>query len=200
MSNSDDTLDRLGSADPNVAGLALGELQAQGEAAVPALLRALTSDNVGARRMAIEGLGDIASASSEDGVRAALADQDGQVRSLAAVALARLGAPDALQALADTLDDWPDLAHAEMSRSAYELPRLGRRALTVAIPLLASPVWTDRAKGAWVIRQVLGQANADPDLVELHAIVDRFDADGPAEERNRTASEAAEWLRVSERG
>lgn len=199
MSRPGDPLDRLRSADPNVAGLALGELVAQGEAAVPALLRALTSDIVGARRMAIEGLGDIASSSSEEGVRAALADPDGQVRSLAAVALARLGAPDALEALANTLDDWPDLAHSEMSRSAYELPRLGRRALAVVIPLLASTHWADRAKGAWVTRQVLGQASADPDLAELRAIVDGFDADGPAKERDRAARKAAEWLSATER-
>lgn len=198
MSSPDDALDRLRSPDPNVAGLALGELVAQGEAAIPALLRALTSDAVGARRMAIEGLGDIAAPRSEEAVRAALADPDGQVRSLAAVALARLGAPDALEALSETLDDWPDLLHSEMSRSAYELPRLGRRALSVAIPLLASAEWDDRAKGAWVARQVLGQPDADPGLGELRSILEGFDPDGPADERDRAARRAAEWLKAAE--
>ena len=194
---TDDVLTRLADRDPNVSGLALGELVAKGSAAVPDLVTALGSDQVGLRRMAIEGLGDIADPQAAQAATDALSDDDGQVRSLAAVALARMGAPGALDALARTLDDWPDLAHSELSRSTYELPRLGLAALTVAIPLLDSDDWADRAKGAWVARAVLGQVE-DHDTDRLREIVAGFDPDGDPGTRQAAASSAAEWLRESD--
>ncbi|MFT4164114.1 MAG: HEAT repeat domain-containing protein [Microlunatus sp.] len=188
-----DIVTRLADADPNISGLALGELVEQGSAAIPTLLQALRSDQVGARRLAMEGLGDIGDAAAVDEARAGLDDSDGQVRSLAAVALARMGDPGALEALAHTLDDWPDLLHSEMSRSAYELPRLGPPALTVAIPLLASDDADDRAKGIWIARAVLDQSVV-PDGAELGMILARFDPGGQAEARASAAAAAAGWL------
>jgi hypothetical protein len=189
---TEDVLNRLASPDPNVSGLALGELLDQGPGAVPTLVTALGSGRVEVRRLAMEGLGNIADPATVDQARAGLKDADGQVRSLAAVALARMNDPAALDALADTLDDWPDLLHSEMSRSAYELPRLGMPALTVAIPLLASTEWGDRAKGAWVARAVLGQTGDDHGANDLRRILevyrtgrDRLVASRPALERLR---------------
>jgi HEAT repeat protein len=161
------------------------------------LLTALGSDRVEVRRLAMEGLGAIADPDTADTARAGLDDPDGQVRSLAAVALARMDDPAALDALADTLNDWPDLLHADMSRSAYELPRLGLRALTVAIPLLASAEWADRAKGDWVARAVLGQAGDDPGTDDLRRILRDFSPDAAESRREAAAAAAADWLRSS---
>jgi HEAT repeat protein len=211
---NDDLLNRLGSSDPNVSGLALSELTARGPEALPTLLEALDSERVEARRAAMEGLGDLADSSAANRVKAALEDPDGQVRSLAAVALARMEDPAALDALADTLNDWPDLLHSEMSRSTYELPRLGLSALRVAIPLLASDSWEDRSKGAWVahavLEQVAGPDEAGPDrsgpdrsgpeesqLNRLRDILEDFQSDGDPEHREAAAAKAQDWLRAS---
>jgi HEAT repeat protein len=194
---TEDVLNRLASKDPNVWGLALGELVQRGTAAIPTLVAALGSDRVEMRRRAMEGLGDIADPAVADDVRAGLDDSDGQVRSLAAVALARMNDPAALDALAATLNDWPDLLHSEMSRSAYELPRLGLSALTVAIPLLASADWADRAKGAWVARAVLGQAGDDLAVDELRRILRDYSPEADAEQREAAATAAADWLSSS---
>ncbi len=194
---AEDVLNRLASPDPNVSGLALGELVEQGRGAVPTLVTALGSDRVEVRRLAMEGLGTVADPGTADDVRAGLDDSDGQVRSLAAVALARMNDPAALDALADTLDDWPDLLHSEMSRSAYELPGLGLRALSVAIPLLGSADWADRAKGDWVIRAVLRQTGDDHDTNDLSQIMQDFTPDADADQRQAAAARAADWLRSS---
>jgi HEAT repeat protein len=145
----------------------------------------------------MEGIGTVADPGTADDARAGLDDADGQVRSLAAVALARMNDPAALDALADTLDDWPDLLHSEMSRSAYELPGLGLRALSVAIPLLSSADWADRAKGDWVIRAVLRRTGDDHDTNDLSQIMQDFTPDADADQRKAAAARAADWLRSS---
>jgi HEAT repeat protein len=186
---------RLDSGDVDESGIALGELIAQGTRATGVLTRAMRSDSADVRKLAMEGLGKIADPASLSDVRRGLEDPDGRVRSLAAVALNRLGAPDSLDALLATLDDWPDLTRADMSRSTYELAASGPRALPVAIPLLASDSWTTRAKGAWIIRQVASRDSGDPALAELESIVSGFDARAERAEHRAPAAEAAErWL------
>jgi HEAT repeat protein len=186
---------RLDSSDVNESGLALGELVAQGTAATPVLTQAARSESADVRKLAMEGLGTIADPASLDDVRRGLDDPDGRVRSLAAVALNRLGAPDALDALLATLDDWPDLTRSDMSKSAYELAGSGPRALPIAIPLLADEKWTTRAKGVWIIRRIVSRNRDDPALAELEAIVSGFDArDEHEQERERAAADARAWL------
>ncbi len=194
---SDDVVRRLRSKDPNVSGLALSEVLKRGQDAIPDLLFALESDQASVRRLAMEGIGDIGDPTAASEAKAALGDPDGQVRSLAAVALARMGDPHALSALAETLDDWPDLLRSELSRSTYELPRLGIQALSVAIPLLASYEWSDRAKGAWVARTVLEREDDERGISELRDILADFAPDAAAAQRGPIASAAADWLDAS---
>jgi HEAT repeat protein len=191
----EDLVRRLGSEDVNESGLALGELIAQGKAAMPVLTQAARSESADVRALAMEGLGTIADPASLSDVRRGLEDPDGRVRSLAAVALNRLGAPDALDALLETLDDWLDEGHSDMSRSTYELAASGPRALSIAIPLLASDDWAARAKGAWIIRTIVSRNRDDPALARLEKIVTGFDARGePADEHERAAADASRWL------
>jgi HEAT repeat protein len=185
---------RLASDQGDEARLALGELIAQGHDATPALIEAAASDSADVRYLAMEGISTVADPAALDVARERLQDPDGRVRSLAAVALRRLGDPGAREALIATLDDWPDVLHAHLSRSAYELPALGEEALEPVIPLLGSEDWDDRAKAAWIVSTVVSQAG-DGSLDELGRILDGYDPDGDPEERGRRAREAAEWLR-----
>jgi hypothetical protein len=194
MSDRDELARRLSSEDADEAGRALGELIGQGRDATPVLAEAARSDSADARALAMEGLATVADPAALDAVRAGLRDPDGRVRSLAAVALRRLGDPGARHALVATLDDWPDVLHSHLSRSAYELPALGEDALEPVVPLLDSDEWADRAKAAWIVSTVVSQAD-DGSLDELGRILDGYDADGDPQDRGRRAQEAAEWLR-----
>jgi HEAT repeats len=191
--DTDDLARRLRSDDVNEAGIALGELIALGTAAVPALTAAAHADAAATRVLAMEGLASVADPATEPLLRAALDDPDGRVRSGAAVALNRIGADGALDALAATLDDWPDRLHGEMSKSAYELARSGPRALPIAAGLLASDDWAARAKGAWITRRIATQAGGDYD--ELARIVEGYTGtDRPEREQRAIAAAVRRWL------
>jgi HEAT repeat protein len=193
VTDTADLARRLGSDDVNEAGIALGDLIALGHAATPALLEAAAAESAGTRVLAMEGLARVADPGSEPVLRRALEDPDGRVRSGAAVALNRIGASGALEALAATLDDWPDELHGEMSRSAYELAGSGPRALPIAVGLLASDDWATRAKGAWITRRIATQAGGDHD--GLARIVEGYTGrDRSPDEQHAIAEEARRWL------
>jgi HEAT repeat protein len=189
MSDAADLGRRLRSGDPNEAGIALGELIALGHAAAPALLDAAEDASADTRTLAMEGLAGVADPATEPALRRALDDPDGRVRSGAAVALNRIGADGALDALAATLDDWPDELHGEMSRSAYELAGSGPAALPIAVGLLGSPDWAARAKGAWIVRRIATRAGGEYE--ELAAIVGDYTG---RDAQPRIAEEAQRWL------
>src|SRR5919198_6603025 len=72
-------------------------------------------------------------------LRKALDDPDEQVRSEAAVALAELGEPEALDALIRTIDDAPDPLHLDMTPSVRALGAYGRDAFPPLLDLLDAP-------------------------------------------------------------
>ncbi len=193
MTDVADLARRLASPDVNESGIALGELIALGREATPALVEAASADSAGTRVLAMEGLAGVADPETEPVLRRALEDPDGRVRSGAAVALHRIGAADAVDALVATLDDWPDLLHSEMSRSAYELAGAGPRALPAAVGLLASDDEPTRAKGAWITRRIATLAGGD--YAGLARIVEGYTGDNrsPGEQRE-IADEARRWL------
>lgn len=193
MTDAAELARRLGSDDVNEAGIALGDLIALGRAATPALVAAAGADAAATRTLAMEGLASVADPGAEPALRRALEDPDGRVRSGAAVALNRIGAPGALDALAATLDDWPDELHGEMSRSAYELAGSGPRALPIAVGLLASGDWATRAKGAWITRRIATQAGDE--YAGLAALVEGYTGDDRSPDEQRAiAEEARRWL------
>jgi HEAT repeat protein len=193
VTDTADLVRRLGSDDVNEAGLALGDLIALGAAATPALVRAAGADAAATRMLAMEGLASVADPGAEPVLRRALEDPDGRVRSGAAVALNRIGAAGALDALAATLDDWPDELHGEMSRSAYELAGSGPRALPIAVGLLASGDWATRAKGAWITRRIATEAGAA--YAGLAELVAGYTGEDRSPGEHRALAEAARrWL------
>jgi hypothetical protein len=193
MTDVADLARRLGSPDVNESGAALGELIALGRQATPALLEAAAADSADTRTLAMEGLAGVADPGAEPALRGALEDPDGRVRSGAAVALNRIGAPDAIDALMATLDDWPDLLHSEMSKSAYELAGSGPPALPAAVGLLASGEEMTRAKGAWITRRIATAAGGD--YAELARIVEGYTGDNRSpDEQREIAERARRWL------
>jgi hypothetical protein len=193
MTDPADLARRLAAPDPNDAGLALGELIALGRPATPALVAAASADSADARSRAVEGLAGIADPETEPVLRRALEDPDGRVRSGAAVALNRIGAPDAVDVLMATLDDWPDKLHGEMSKSAYELAGSGPRALPAAIGLLASDDGMRRAKGAWITRRIATHAGGE--YAELVRIVEGYTGRNRSpDEQREIAEQARRWL------
>ena len=178
----------------NEAGIALGDLIALGRAATPALVEAAAADSADTRALAMEGL----AARRRPRDRAGAAPRARGSRRARALRRRRRAQPHRrrpapLDALAATLDDWPDELHGEMSRSAYELAGSGPRALPIAVGLLASDDWATRAKGAWITRRIAAQAGGDHD--ELARIVEGYTGrDRSPDEQRAIAEEARRWL------
>lgn len=89
----------LDEADTNAAGALLWALVRSGDDAVPALTQALTSDQPGHRRRAVEALRKIDSPAARAGLAAAHPHTDPVVHSAAALARAREGDQEAIGAL-----------------------------------------------------------------------------------------------------
>ncbi len=183
----------LESKDVDTRGRVLGELISRGKRAVPALLKALKSESPSTRALAAEGLANIADPSTADALARAVKDSDGDVRARAAQALARIDDPRALDALIDTLDDAPDLLHAEYSLSAYTLAGYGPRALPAVAPLLKSPDQMKRAKAIFIMRRIVaGMGANDPELKQDLASYDPY---GEQAARDRVADRLVEWAK-----
>jgi hypothetical protein len=74
-----------------------------------------------------------------EALRKALDDPDERVRAEAAVGLAELGDPEALDALIRTIDDAPDPLHLDMTPAVGALGAFGPEALPRLLDLLDSP-------------------------------------------------------------
>jgi HEAT repeat protein len=191
----EELLEHLHSDDEDVRGLALGELVRRGDAAIPALLKALKSATPAVRALAAEGLGLIGNPASADDLATAVHDADEGVRSQAATALARVGDPRALQALIDTLDDNYDLLQADLTLSAYTLSRYGPEALPALAPLLKDEDLSIRTQAIWIIRRIAaGLLGEDQDWAELWQSLGSYEPDAPAGERDRSADRWAAWI------
>lgn len=187
----EELIGRLAARDADDAGLALGELVRRGRAAMPALLGALSDADARVRSLAAEGLGIIGDPAAADELAAAVEDDDEVVRAKAATALAYLGDPRGVDALVRTIDDYHDLAHSELSLSAYTLARLGPRVVPRVADLLGAEQLRTRVKAAWVLRAIATQrAPRDERWDELLRLVEAYDPAAPA---SGSAAVAA-WL------
>lgn len=97
----------------------------------------------------------IADPSSVETFAAHVADADGRIRGNAANGLAQLRDPRALDALINTLNDYPALNQYPSTLSTAGLIELGRAALPRLGPLLSSPDVMTRVRASYVLQNIV---------------------------------------------
>ncbi len=187
---------RLYSPDQDTSGLALGELIKLGTKATPVLLEALAQGNPRTRRLAAEGLGEIADPAAADALYRATKDPNDEVRARAATALHALGDPRSVVALVATINDYPDILHSPNTASMYPLMRGGRDVLPLIVPLLRSPDQLTRQRAFLVLRAVVSRLPQGSDWDHLWQSLDRYDPVAPEADRARAADAWQRWLRT----
>jgi len=201
MSNQDATATtieqlktQLYSTDQDTSGLALGELIRLGRQATPVLVEALKAENPRTRRLAAEGLGDIADPTTADALFQATQDSNPEVRARAAKALYRLGDGRALTALVETLNDYPDELHNPYTASMYPLMRGGQEVLPLVVPLLRSPDALTRERAFLVVKAVATKLPQGQNWDQLWQSLGSYDPQGSEAERNRAAQQWEKWV------
>ncbi|MCW5317440.1 hypothetical protein GTQ43_27620 [Nostoc sp. KVJ3] len=185
---------RLYSTDQDTSGLALGELIRLGKKATPVLLEALTNANPRTRRLAAEGLSEIADPASADALFQATHDTNPEVRARAATALHQLGDKRSLPALVATLDDYPDILHNPYTASMYPLMRGGKEVLPLVIPLLQAPNDLTRERAFLIVKAVVSKLPQGQDWNQLWQSLGSYDPAAPEAKRNKAAQQWQEWL------
>lgn len=185
---------RLLDPDPDVSSAALAQLIGMGKAATPLLIEALGHANARTRRIAAEGLGDVADRGSADALHRATQDSSGEVRARAATALHRLADPRALAALIATLDDYPDVLHSPYTASMYPLMRSGKAVLPLLLPLLRANEAVTRKRALLILKAVVSQHYAPQDWDALWQKLGGYDAAAPQAERDKAAQQWQDWL------
>jgi HEAT repeat protein len=194
--------------DPNPISAALRspDVEAQNEAiaraieagaeAVPTLLELWRDPGV-ARAQVMYALERIAPREAEDAFKEGLRDSDEHVRAYAARGLARLGHPDALDALLATLNDAADPLHADFTPSVQALAAFG---LDAVAPLLdrmleddaMSRLHAQRALEG-ILRERLGAAD-DTSLSQLWAENGDYSWDAADDPRRVAVATWRDWL------
>jgi HEAT repeat protein len=90
------------------------------------------------RAEAVRTLAESSGAAAADALRQALEDPDERVRAAAAVGLAQVGDPGALDALIRTIDDAPDPMHLDSTPAVGALGAMGSEAVPPLLDLLES--------------------------------------------------------------
>jgi HEAT repeat protein len=184
---------RLYSTDQNDSGRALAELIRMGRQATPILLEALKHPNARTRRLAAEGLAEIADPSTADALFEATHDSNGEVRARAATALHRLGDERALAALVATIDDYPDILHSPYTASMYPLMQRGKEVLPLIIPLLKAPDAITRERAFLVVKAVASKLPQGQNWDALWRSLGSYDPDAPQTERDSAAQQWQDW-------
>lgn len=185
---------RLYSTDQDTSGLALAELIRLGKKATPVLLEALTHSNPRTRRLAAEGLGEIADPTSADALFQATHDSNPEVRARAATALHKLGDKRSLSALVATLDDYPDILHNPYTASMYPLMQGGKDVLPLVVPLLQAPNDLTRERAFLVVKAVVTKLPQGQDWNQLWQSLGSYDPAASQAERDKAAKQWEAWL------
>ncbi|MEI2609281.1 MAG: HEAT repeat domain-containing protein [Candidatus Promineifilaceae bacterium] len=190
----EDLKTRFYSTDQDTSGLALADLIDRGKEALPILVEALTHTNARTRRLAAEGLSEIADPASADALFAATHDTNDEVRARAATALYRMGDKRALAVLVAGLNDYPDELHNPYTATMYPLMRGGKEVLPLVVPLLQAPAALTRERAFLVVKAVASRVVQGQSWEQLWQSLGRYDpADSPAEQ-NKAAQQWQEWL------
>lgn len=180
--------------DQDTSALALGELIRLGRAATPVLLHALAHANPRTRRLAAEGLSELADPASADALYQATRDGNGEVRARAATALHRLGDQRSVAALIATLNDYPDILHSPYTASMYPLMRSGKEVLPLAVPLLRSDDAITRERAFLIVKAVVSNRFKDQDWHALWQDLGRYDPAAPRAQRDSAAQQWQDWV------
>jgi HEAT repeat protein len=156
---------RLYSTDQDTSSLALGDLIRMGRRSTPILLEALTN-----------------------------ADSHPEVRARAATALYILNDPRALNALVNTLNDYPDILHNPYTASMYPLMRGGREVLPLVIPLLKSPDALTRERAFLIVQAVVTKLPEGTDWNQLWRSLGSYDPKSSETEWANAAQQWEKWL------
>lgn len=149
----------LSSPDSIVRDQALGLLVSYGTRATAALLPLLDDDAL--RPRAARALGYIADPTTADRLAGLLADADPLVRSHAAYGLYQMKDPRAVEALIQTIDDFPVPTMYPATQSTDALRTLGAAVLPRVADLLTAPSADTRARARLVIVQIAGDLPPD---------------------------------------
>jgi hypothetical protein len=124
-------------AEPAKRAQARLALQGQGASVLDDLLAALERPAApDVYKSVLRLLLELADPRSLDAFRKGLLSEDEEIRAISAEGLYRLGAPDALGAALATIDDAPDLLHADVTPSIRTLTAFGLTAVPSILPLL----------------------------------------------------------------
>ena len=157
------------------------QLVALGAAVVEPLLHAWKEGDAARRKAILRVLSELQDERAVDVFRSSLDDRDEVVRATAAQGLYRLATPDAIEALARTIDDSPDPLHFDVTPSVQALSAIGRPALPVVLALLDSHEPRTRQRAQRV----------------LDAVAERNDSyrwDAPEQERAESLRRLRQWL------
>lgn len=185
----------LDSTDGDVQSLALRELIARKERALPALLAVLKDGSEQTRSLAAEGLATLASPSTADTLARLVKDANEKVRSYAARGLASMDDPRAISALIATLADFEDVLHTPYTLSTYALARMGPRALAAVLPLLLARDKATRMRAHFIVRRIMEESGMLSDQPQLKALFEQYDPNDAASARKAAADKMTSWLR-----
>lgn len=183
----------------------------RGAAAVPVLLAAL-QENIapGHRKAILRILVELSDTRAEPVFRSSLSSTDEEIRALAAQGLVKLNATDAMAACLATINDAPDMLHADVTPSVHALASMGMLVLPALLPLLMSSDARTRQRGQKVLEQVtfdkvsrvvqprpLSDA-ARTAWMALWATNGSYQSDGPESDRAASVDLWTRWLQTEE--
>jgi HEAT repeat protein len=181
---------QLGSADQDEQAQAMAGLVGAGRRATGPLVDTLRSADAGVRAHAAQALAEIGDPAAEATFRELLGDAIGTVRARGAQGLAAIGAAGAVDALAATIDELPDLLHYPYTLSVRALIAMGWSVVAAPVSrLLTADDPVTRARAVLVLRSLLEDPAVPPDVAEA---LDHFD---PAADESTRAPAAADVVR-----
>jgi len=180
-------------ADLKTGDAASDALVKEGANAVPALLAKLnTSISSDHRKAIFRVLLSIKDARAENIFRDALQSDDEDIRAMGARGLQALGAADALDAALATINDAPDMLHADLTPAVYTLAEIGLPAIPNILNLLASDDLFTRMHAQRALERITRANRSQNDWQTLWEQNGAYNFDQPA---NQRAQSIAAWQR-----
>jgi HEAT repeat protein len=181
-------------ADLKMGDAASDALLKEGAKAVPALLARLTTHITLDHRKAIfRVLLRIKDPRAESVFRDALQADDEDLRAMGARGLHTLGAADALSAAVATINDSPDMLHADLTPAVNTLAEIGLPAIPDVLNLLASDDRFTRMHAQRALERITLANRSRADWQTLWEQNGAYNFDAPASQRARSIDSWRRW-------